>query len=146
MHEPELWVHIVKIEVDALAEFECELKLVSFAIRLYFERTAHLQSREDTDQTFRNTGNKPIERGIWDVTQILRPFEVYLPGSMENFRAYKDEGLIKDAQTKIEEHAGCIKISCDDTTHFKFGGLIDQGTSRSCLREDTIQAPVRRAR
>jgi len=79
------------------------------------------------DQTFHNTGNKPIERGIWDVTQILRPFEVHLPASKDNFRAYKDEGLIEDAQSKIEEQGGWIKISCNDATHFKFGGLIDQG-------------------
>jgi len=79
------------------------------------------------DQTFHNAGNKPIERGIWDVTQILRPFEVHLPASKDNFRAYNDEGLVEDAQTKIEEQEGWIKISCNDATHFKFGGLIDQG-------------------
>ncbi|MBU0468200.1 MAG: DUF4380 domain-containing protein [Candidatus Omnitrophica bacterium] len=78
-------------------------------------------------QTFRNETNNLINRGIWNVTQVLRPFEVYLPASRNNIKAYRDEGLNEDASSKISKESNFVKVLCDDNTHFKVGGFIDEG-------------------
>jgi hypothetical protein len=46
-------------------------------------------------ETIRNTTDYIIERGIWNVTQVLRPFDVYLPAKKENIRAYKMKVSLK---------------------------------------------------
>jgi hypothetical protein len=79
-------------------------------------------------ETFRNTTRQEIQRGIWNVTQVLRPFDVYLQAKKENIRAYEDEGLIEEANKKISTQGDWVKIQCNDQTHFKFGGIVDQGT------------------
>ena len=78
-------------------------------------------------QTFRNETNNPIKRGIWNVTQVLRPFDVYLPADRDNIKEYRDEGLNEDAGSKISEEGSLVKVSCEDNTHFKIGGYIDKG-------------------
>ncbi len=87
-------------------------------------------------QTFRNETNGRINRGIWDVTQVLKPFDVYLPASHENIKAYKDEGVIEDAKKKVIEEDGWVKISCNDNTHFKVGGLINKGVLVALRKKD----------
>jgi len=79
------------------------------------------------NQTFRNESDKSIHCGIWDVTQVLRPFDVYLPAQTKQIRAYRDEGLVEDAESKKTQQGSWVKISCDDATQFKLGGLINQG-------------------
>jgi len=143
--QSEWWEKIPPLDLDA-GQYDIEVGPTDVVMTSPICRETGLQIirrvelKEDgtimLDQTFSNTGNKPIERGIWDVTQMMRPFEVYLPGSKENFRAYKDEGLIEDVQTKIEEHEGCMKISCNDATHFKFGGFINQGSIVAVRRSE----------
>jgi hypothetical protein len=78
-------------------------------------------------ETFRNTTRQEIQRGIWNVTQVLRPFDVYLPAKKENIRAYEDEGLIEEANKKISAQEDWVKIQCNDQTWFKFGGIVDKG-------------------
>jgi hypothetical protein len=78
-------------------------------------------------ETFLNTTDHKIERGIWNVTQVLRPFDVYVPAKKENIRAYKDEGLIEEAARKIPAQKDWVKIQCDDKTQFKFGGIVNLG-------------------
>lgn len=78
-------------------------------------------------QTFRNETDNTIRRGIWNVTQVKRPFDVYLPASGNNIKAYRDEGLNEDASHKISQEDKLFKVSCDDNTHFKVGGFVDEG-------------------
>jgi len=87
-------------------------------------------------QTFRNETDNRINRGIWDVTQVLKPFDVYLPASLESIKAYKDEGKIEDAKKKMVEKDGWVKILCDDDTHFKVGGLINKGVVVALREKD----------
>jgi hypothetical protein len=79
------------------------------------------------DQTFRNESENIIKKGIWDVTQIVRPFDVYLPAQENQIRAYKDEGSVEEAQHKISSENNWVKIRCDEPLHFKFGGFIREG-------------------
>ena len=79
------------------------------------------------EATFRNTTEHEIQKGIWNVTQILRPFDVYLSAKRKNIHAYKDEGLIEEANRKISAKEDWVKIQCNDQTHFKVGGIVDKG-------------------
>ncbi len=79
------------------------------------------------DQTFRNEGGMEIQKGIWDVTQVLRPFEVYLPASKTDVRAYEEEGDPNKARQKLEARDPWVKITCDESLAFKFGGRINRG-------------------
>jgi hypothetical protein len=87
-------------------------------------------------ETFRNTTNQEIQRGIWNVTQVLRPFNVYLPAKKENVRAYEDEGLIEEALKKISVEGDWVRVQCNDQTQFKFGGIVDQGLIMALRKKD----------
>jgi len=134
--QSEWWEKIPPLDLDA-GQYDIEVGPTDVVMTSPICRETGLQIirrvelKEDgtiiLDQTFRNTGNKPIERGIWDVTQILRPFDVYLPAQSEQIRAYQDEGFIEDAETKRSQEGAWVKVSCDDSTQFKLGGMINQG-------------------
>ena len=83
-------------------------------------------------ETIKNETAAPIQRGIWNVTQILRPFDIFVPSLKKNVRLYEDEAF-KDCpiQKYLSEESGWTKISCFDNAHFKFGTLMDQGKVRA---------------
>ena len=70
------------------------------------------------------------------MTQVLKPFDVYLPASYKSIKTYKDEGVIEDAKKKVIEEDGWVKISCNDNTHFKVGGLINKGVLVALRKKD----------
>ncbi len=112
----------VTLEMTSLVCRETNLQ-VTRCIQLRDDESIHLK------QTFCNHANEDVRLGIWNVTQMLRPFNVYFPTNKSKIRAYKDEGLIEDAEAKITENNNWVKICCDDNTHFKFGGALDFGVS-----------------
>lgn len=79
-------------------------------------------------ETIKNESSAPLRRGIWNVTQILRPFDIYLPTAMENVRLYDDDDFkncpIAKYRSKQDEWT---KISCFDEGHFKFGARVEHG-------------------
>lgn len=78
-------------------------------------------------QTFRNISSKVVKWGIWNVTQMLRPFDVYLPAKKQQIRVYKGEDLIEDIAHKMSQKDAWVKVACDDNTRFKVGGMINEG-------------------
>ena len=80
------------------------------------------------DQTLRNEGSSPARRGIWDVTQLLRPWDVFVPLAADGIRPYPEEGESVGAMTRFVTSADdWARVRCDDDTHFKYGGLAGKG-------------------
>jgi len=79
------------------------------------------------DQTFRNETEKSIKKGIWNVTQILRPFEVCVLSGANKIHAYKKNVYDKKVENYRSQKDGVTIVSCHDNAHFKFGGLVDRG-------------------
>ncbi len=96
----------------------------------------HEDQRIVLTETFRNTTNQEIQKGIWNVTQVLRPFDVYLFAKTENIHAYENEGLIEEAVKKISTEEEWVKIQCNDPSWFKFGGIVDRGIIMALQKKD----------
>ncbi len=80
------------------------------------------------EQQFTNESRQPVKRGIWDVTQMLRPFTVYVPLPAKSVRGYPTEGdSVQLHKTLIQESEGWSSIPCREPLHFKFGGLLARG-------------------
>lgn len=79
------------------------------------------------NQTFRNISSEIVKWGIWNVTQMIRPFAVYLPAKKQQIRVYRGEDLIEHVGHKMSIDDDWVKVVCDDNTRFKVGGMIDQG-------------------
>ncbi|MCB9772604.1 MAG: DUF4380 domain-containing protein [Candidatus Omnitrophica bacterium] len=83
-------------------------------------------------ETIKNESLTPLRRGIWSVTQLLRPFDIYLPTAMENVRLYDDEDFKNCPIAKyMSKHDESTRISCFDDGHFKFGARLEQGKVRA---------------
>jgi hypothetical protein len=75
-----------------------------------------------------NKSKDVVHKGIWNVTQLLRPFDIYLPASKNQLRSYHEEDLtLPSHQIVVSEQDGWCKIPCRDNTLFKFGGMVDAG-------------------
>lgn len=93
-------------------------------------RRVELYSNGDLllDEKLVNAGKREATRGIWNVTQMLRPFDVYLPVPIAGVRAYPDEGdsvAIRDEVLVGRDGWTCVP--CRAARHFKFGGLAERG-------------------
>ena len=134
--QSEWWDKIPPLDLDA-GQYKADIigstiKMTSplcreTGIRIIRETTLNDDGSIHLEQTFQNGSDKSIMRGIWDVTQLLRPFDVYLPAQPKQIRAYRDEGLVEDAESKKSQFNHWVKITCDDATQFKLGGFINQG-------------------
>ncbi len=139
------WSKIPPLELDA-GNYSCNItdnrvKMISPVCRetgLQIIRQVALNEDRSIvlTETFRNSTDQEIQKGIWNVTQVLRPFDVYLFAKKENIHAYKDEGLIEEAAQKISSHEDWVKIQCNDQTHYKFGGIVDKGIIMSLRKKD----------
>ncbi len=80
------------------------------------------------DEKLVNTGKREVARGIWNVTQMLRPLDVYLPVPIDGVRGYPDEGdsvAIRDEVLAARDRWTCVP--CREARHFKFGGIAERG-------------------
>lgn len=86
-------------------------------------------------QEIANRGKETVRKGIWNVTQLARPFDIYLPAQKSNLRSYHEEDLtLPSHQIVVDEQDGWCRIPCRDNTLFKFGGMVDAGAI-VCLKE-----------
>lgn len=80
------------------------------------------------EQTFINESDKKVTRGIWNVTQVERPFDVYVPCPSSGIRPYPNEGASVTMRDKIvSEKSGWTRIACRAPAHFKYGGISQKG-------------------
>jgi len=135
-----LWIDkIPPLDLDAAPyifsfdEKERRVTMVSSICReTGLQITREVQFGEGNDlrltETIKNESQNAIQRGIWNVTQILRPFEIYFPCDRKEIRLYDDEAfqncLVDNYLEEAEEWTG---ISCSDDAHFKFGAFLREG-------------------
>lgn len=80
------------------------------------------------EQQITNKGKDTVYKGIWNVTQLLRPFDVYLPTTKSKLRSYHEEDLtLPNHHVVVDESNGWCRIPCYDNQLFKFGGMVDMG-------------------
>ena len=79
-------------------------------------------------ETLHNKTDHPVTRGVWNVTQIARPFDVFLPAAPDAIRSYHyhDPTLPDPACTPFEKDGWAV-IPCRDDVCFKFGGMLREG-------------------
>jgi hypothetical protein len=92
-------------------------------------------------ETLRNKTDRPVTRGIWNVTQVARPFDVFIPAEMKAIRSYHyDDAGLPDPGLIPFEKDGWVVIPCRNDLCFKFGGLIREG--RVAVIKETPQGMV----
>ncbi len=98
--------------------------------RLRVTRRVELFSNGDllVDEKLVNVGRREVTRGIWNVTQVLRPFDVYLPIATAAVRGYPDEGDSVAIHGEVLRGIdGWTQVPCREARHFKFGGIAERG-------------------
>ncbi len=82
-----------------------------------------------------------VPRGVWNVTQFLRPLYVYIPSSLIAVKPYPEEGdslnLLKEKLLEWPlttgddldpgEDLSFVRIDCTKPAHFKYGGIPRKG-------------------
>lgn len=137
--EKEWWEKIPPLELDA-GRYQAQLQGHSISMQspvcretgLRLTRAITLQANGaiELEQSITNESSSPSRWGLWNVTQILRPFDVYLPARLAQVRLY-DEPSYRDCRRSdyLTELRPWVKVSCRDACHFKFGAMLDQGLS-----------------
>lgn len=83
----------------------------------------------------------PVTRGIWNVTQIRRPFDVFILAGADAVRSYHhDDPTLPGPGFVPLEKAGWTVIPCRNDVCFKFGGFIREG--RVAVIKDLPQGAV----
>jgi len=83
-----------------------------------------------TQEVFQNPGRQPVERGIWNVTQLRRPwtFRFDLADDDHRFRPYPEEGDSVAVFSKVtSSSAGTAEVQCLGPSHFKVGARLARG-------------------
>lgn len=115
-------------EIESGLELEsplCRETGLKIRRRITLDESATLTLREE----LYNPGPEPSARGVWNVTQFLRPMEVYAPIPRAELRAYDNEGDSHAARERCAhvEDAAWTRIDCTAPLHFKFGGIAQRG-------------------
>jgi hypothetical protein len=78
------------------------------------------------EETLINPDHRPLRRGLWTVTQMLRPFQVMVLDA--SFRPYPEEGdSMCFCSTFLQQNGRWTVISCAEPAHFKYGGRAKNG-------------------
>lgn len=79
------------------------------------------------DQRMENCGEKDVAWGMWDVTQWLRPFDVYVAARRDRLRPYELGDSARLFDRVVQEANNWTRVVCDDSVEFKFGGIAERG-------------------
>ncbi|MBF0485440.1 MAG: hypothetical protein HQL16_02885, partial [Candidatus Omnitrophica bacterium] len=75
-----------------------------------------------------NETDEPVTRGIWNVTQVMRPFDAWFPADLADVRSYHlEDQSLPHHEIPLKFSAGWVKIPCDSQALFKFGGIPREG-------------------
>jgi len=92
-------------------------------VRLDEEMTLHV--REELHNT---TSDRTIRKGIWNVTQILRPCTFFVPAVAGAFHSYHHEDkTLPEAKDIFTESQDWVEVPCRKQTVFKCGGIPREG-------------------
>ena len=87
------------------------------------EQTVHL-----SEEIKNMTADRVIRKGIWNVTQILRPCVFYVQARKQAFRSYHhDDSTLPEVKDIFIENDGWVEIPCRNNTLFKCGGIPTDG-------------------
>ena len=79
-------------------------------------------------EEFHNKTDKPILKGIWNVTQVPRPCEFFIPARKGSMRSYhQEDNTLPEMKTLFKEEHGWTEIFCHHPTLFKCGGMPTEG-------------------
>lgn len=79
-------------------------------------------------QQLRNASTADVERGIWDVTQMLRPCDVYIPSKLEYVHPVAGEGdSAAHMPTMVSTMDDWVRIRCEAAVQFKYGIVPTRG-------------------
>lgn len=145
--EKEWWEKIPPLELDA-GRYEVktgpqQIEMISPVCRetgLQLIRSVAMQNSGDITltQTLVNKSRATVHRGIWDVTQLLKPFDVFVPTAQENVRSYhREDPTLPPHNVEVRETDGLSCIPCRDNQMFKFGGGRLKTGAILSLREDS---------
>ena len=99
-------------------------------IRLSDDGTISLQ------EEFLNTTKTLLRKGIWNVTQVLRTFDVWLPARVSDIRSYHIEDPTLPAHNIVPvEKEGWSCLPCRANICYKLGANVREG--RAVLVKDT---------
>lgn len=80
------------------------------------------------EESIENTSSAPIRRGIWNVTQLLRPARVWLPVEKGHIRPYPEEGQSEALASRVIDSCESFSgIVCEEALHFKYGAVPREG-------------------
>ncbi len=89
----------------------------------------HANNKVILKQGFHNLSKEVIQKGIWNVSQVLRDVFVYLPTRPEEIIAYPNEGDSLSLQNEIIQSQAkkWSRIRCNEAKHFKYGAKLEKG-------------------
>lgn len=77
---------------------------------------------------FYNTTTRSLQKGIWAVVQIPKPFDVYVPAGESGLRSYHlQDASLPQAEQEVLSIGGWQKVPVHSSVCFKFGGVIKAG-------------------
>jgi hypothetical protein len=92
-------------------------------------------------ETLRNRNAHAVTKGIWNVTQILRPFEAHLPAEPAQVRSYYHEDpTLPDPGIVPSKKGAMAVVPCEAPVCFKFGAMLREG--RVMVHKPAHQGPV----
>lgn len=99
-------------------------------------RTITMRQQEqqiDLTHTLVNASAQPVTWGLWSVSQLLKPAQVYLPRRIDSpypggVKTFDDEGESCSARPRVVHEVGTLaRITCQDVVAFKFGVDASEG-------------------
>ncbi len=95
------------------------------------------------NQTLLNKGEDDSYFGLWNVTQMLHPFDLYFPAKRST--VYGDQRFPASKKHLLTQEGEWVKIACDKMLEFKFGAKIEPGIAVALRHhEDSTLALVKR--
>jgi hypothetical protein len=79
-------------------------------------------------ETVWNRNPHAVQRGIWDVTQLLQPAQVTFAAHRWAIKVYPEEGDSVAMKSRCVQEGGLgVVIACEDAVKFKYGGTPSDG-------------------
>ncbi len=74
------------------------------------------------------TTDKVIRKGIWNVTQMVRPCVFFVPADKGSLRSYHHiDKTLPDVKDVVKEAEGWAEVACRERVLFKCGGMPKEG-------------------
>jgi len=90
------------------------------------------------NQTLINESQSKIQCAIWDVTQLLRPFEILIPTAATNIQPDLRFKAGTDQRHRFitQKNNQWSKITCDQAIQFKYGSQVNQGVAMAMRQSE----------